>query len=208
MGFIGIGLLRAGLVDQVVAFEPEPMNYAGLVRNIRQNGLEGRVFPVHGALTDRCCELEMELSDVNHGDHRICAAAKVEAKLGEDRRATIRVPGMQLDEMKWDEFGVPASARLPSVLWMDVQGFEGHVIRGAAKTLARGIPTVLEISPYCILRAGMSLEDFTQLIQRHWKTYWVARPSRMTPYPVARFAELLEELGPDSGAYTNIVLTP
>jgi len=208
IGFIGIGLVNAGLFDYAVSFEPEPRNFDMLQRNIKQNSLGDRIFPVNAALTERARELEMELSEINHGDHRIrTAAARIKAEQGEEQRRTVRVPGMRLDELPWDKLGVPVAARKPSVLWMDVQGFEGYVLSGATGLLAEGVPAVMEISPYCILRAGMSLDDFSALLQKHWNTFWVPRPWRMVPYQTSYFPEFLKELGTDSGSYTNIAVT-
>ena len=67
----------------------------------------------------------------------------------------------------------------PALIWIDVQGYEGFVYRGAGGTLAGGLPTVSEVWPYGILRAGMTLEEFCNIVNGIWSDYWVYRRQRV-----------------------------
>lgn len=207
IGFIGIGLVNAGLVDLAVAFEPMAANYRLLEENIRQNHLEDRVFPVPAALVDHAGPVAIELSPTNHGDHRIRAEQPVaDPLLGEDNRPTVTIPGLELDAIPWEAYQVPAPARVPDILWLDVQGFEGRVFSGAENLLQQGIPAVIEVCPYMIRRAGMELDTFHAILARHWTSYWVERSGRMVRYDLQRLSDIFAELGPSPDAHTNIIL--
>ena len=191
IGVIGIGLLRRGLVARVAAFEPEPSNYDLLESNAVRNEVYGRITCVKCALGDRIGHTLMELSPDNPGDHRIRGSDGLtrDKFYQEDGRRTVPVGMTTLDT---------ASGLLPMpdpVLWIDVQGYEGYVFKGARKFLADGVPTVSEIWPYGILRAGMTLEEFTRIVSSIWTDYWVLRGDRFIRYPISVFDRYLDELG-------------
>ncbi len=41
-----------------------------------------------------------------------------------------------------------------TLIWMDTQGYEGHVLRGAKEILSKGTPLVSEFWPYGLRRSG------------------------------------------------------
>ena len=94
----------------------------------------------------------------------------------------------------------------PSLLWVDVQGYEGYVFRGGQSRLSQGVPTVAEVWPYGIRRAGMQLAEFTDIVGCIWTDYWVYRRQRFTRYPISVFDRLLEEIGSDGG-FENVIFT-
>ena len=89
----------------------------------------------------------------------------------------------------------PNITRDIALIWVDVQGYEGYVFNGAKKFLSKGIPVVSEIWPYGILRTGMSLEYFCEIIQSIWSYYWVIRRGKFIKYPTSIFYTLFDELG-------------
>jgi FkbM family methyltransferase len=204
-GCISIGLLRAGVIDRAVGFEPHPDNFRLLEKNIRQNGLNDKMKALHAALSDQMGELTLEISPSNVGDHRI-RVDKTLAKAveGEDGRQTIHVPAWTLDHYV-SQGKDPAWT--PSAIWIDVQGHEGYVFAGGKDVLRQGVPAVVEVCPYTILRAGMTLEDYTRIVSSIWTHYWVERRGRFIRYPVALFNYYLDELGVD-GDFCNIIFTP
>lgn len=127
-GHIGIGLLRVSAVERVVAIEPEPLNASLLERNIAQNGIAGKVKFMNVAAAAERGTLRLALHDWNLGDHQVAV------KPGEN---TVVVPAMPLDEL----------TEQVSMMWIDVQGSEGFVFKGAQRLLLNGLPTVSEISP-------------------------------------------------------------
>lgn len=208
IGFIGTGLLLAGDVDRVVAVEPEPANGRLLAENIRQNGLSDRMVAVPVAAGEKASTAVMEISPDNPGDHRIRTAplAGAPGTMGEALRRTIEVPVLTLPEILRRPEVARLGATRPSLLWIDVQGYEGYVFEGARELLGGGLPTVAEIWPYGMLRAGMSPERFHAVVRSLWSDYWVERRGRLTRYPTQVFDRYLDEIGAD-GHFENVVFT-
>lgn len=213
IGVIGIGLLIAGKVNRVVAIEPEPRNFQLLQHNVQQNHLTGQLLPLQFAVGDQKSTITMELSPTNAGDHRIRVRPSKNATEhdGESSRKLIQVELLPLPELLDSPEVKSMGITSPSVIWADVQGFEGFVFKGAA-SLIKGLPTVTEIWPYGILRAGMELEEFSQIIESLWSDFWIERqyepdPSpRFVRYPTTVFLNYLHDLG-SHGHFENVILT-
>jgi FkbM family methyltransferase len=208
IGIIGIGLLLANEIQNVVAIEPEPRNFALLLKNVQQNGLSERVHCLQMAVGDRATILTMELSPTIPGDHRIRSTPSEDApeRFNESSRRTVQVKSLPLGEiLELPEIRDAWMERL-SLLWIDVQGYEGYVFAGGKDVLSAGVPAVSEIWPYGILRAGMSLEEFASIVRGIWSDYWIERRERLIRYPISVFDRYLEELGTE-GHFENVIFT-
>jgi FkbM family methyltransferase len=112
----------------VIAFEPNPVPRAILARNLKRNGIAN--VELHGSgLGDEEGELQLFVPHVNSGE-------------GSFTRPS--------DDAAGDYVACPISvgdavigARCPRVIKIDVEGFEAHVLRGLAGTLARGRPLIV-----------------------------------------------------------------
>ncbi len=208
IGVISIGLILADQVDLAVAIEPEPRNFGLLRKNIAQNGLSGRILGLQMAVGDQALTLNLELSPTNPADHRIRKITTSDASehFQESARPIIQVQSLPLPQVlalpEVRDFGLSS----PSLMWIDVQGYEGYVFRGAKSLLEKGLPTVSEVWPYGILRAGMSLEDFADTVGGIWTDYWIDRRDRFTRYPITVFDRYLAELGTE-GYFENVIFT-
>src|SRR5262249_5865170 len=89
IGMICIALLRLGYFREAIAVEPGPENFDLLTRNIAQNGMTGRIRPIACALSDNAGTVEMELSPLNFGDHRVRVTSSLPALMDERGRATV-----------------------------------------------------------------------------------------------------------------------
>jgi FkbM family methyltransferase len=200
LGVISIGMLVNGDIDAAIGVEPDPDNYALLERNIAQNLCGDRYTPIRVAATDRAGDLELALSRHNLGDHRIQRPGAVRAE-----RDVITVPARPIDEI----IGrlPPRTADAISLVWIDVQGHEGHVFAGGPALFSRDVPVLCEVWPYGILRSGMELEEFCQITARYWSSYWVWRRSqRYVRYSIADLLKFCEELG-TAGAHDDVIFT-
>jgi FkbM family methyltransferase len=208
IGVISIGLMLAHQVDLAVAIEPEPHNFGLLCKNIEQNGLSERLLGLQMAVGDQASIVDMELSSDNLGDHRIREIPMPGSSeyFHESTRQIIQVKSLPLPQV----LALPQVHDLgfssPSFMWIDVQGYEGYVFKGARSLLEKGLPTISEVWPYGILRAGMPLEDFANTVGSIWTDYWVERRNRFTRYPITVFDRYLEELGTDNH-FENVIFT-
>lgn len=139
-----------------VAIEADAENHRLLRCNLIANDLEARVRTVHAAVSDRGGTGVLELDRGSWGDHRVRTRTGVaDGACRESRRVTVAVPLARFDDLVAD-----LAIDLDSVgmVWMDVQGHEGHVLAGAASLLARDIPVAMEYWPYGLRRAdGLGL---------------------------------------------------
>jgi FkbM family methyltransferase len=202
LGVISIGMLVNGDIDAAVGIEPDPDNYALLERNIAQNRCGDRYTPIRVAATDRAGDLELALSRHNLGDHRVQRPGAAPAGGG---REVITVPARPIDEIIGR---LPAaSAEAISLVWIDVQGHEGHVFAGGTELFSRDVPVVSEVWPYGILRSGMELEQFCRIAKRYWSSCWVwRRAQRYVRYPITDLPKFCEELG-SAGAHDDVIFT-
>lgn len=207
VGFIGIGLVRRNLADYVVSFEPDPQNYQYLLRNIEDNGLRQKVFPLNIAVSDRCELVPMDVADHNHGDHRISRnPPRVDAVTGEDGRRQIKVEAHSLDRLPWHSYSIPSELAKPSVIWMDVQGYEGFAMKGGVDLLSNNVPAVIEVSPHLIQRAGMSLDEYEECVKALWRFFYVDRHGFIVRYEISRFGDLVAELSQNPYQYATVIV--
>lgn len=125
----------------VLAFEPEPRNFALLAENARHARWRN-VIPIEAAIGERSGTLTLYLSPRDSGDHRTVPGAGL--------RESTTVPSLALDRFS-AERGMPIHFAK-----MDIQGAEGQALRGMNDTLRaahfRGL--VLEFWPDALVAAG------------------------------------------------------
>jgi FkbM family methyltransferase len=155
-------MIREGHFREAVAIEPDPDNFAFLLRNIVQNGDSGRIHPVRAALGDAGGTVELERSEANFGDHRVRGETRATALMGEESRTRLAVPLRTLDDVVESLGTEPAKVGL---VWVDVQGYEGRLFRGAKRTLEGGAPVLAEVWPYGIRRAGMERDEYVEIVR-------------------------------------------
>jgi FkbM family methyltransferase len=180
---------------RVIAFEPDARNVELLRGMLALNGI-GDAVEVHPvALSDHSGTATLEVSEVNLGDHRIRAGAPAVGHWGEERRRTTTVATAALDDIDID-FGAVA------LVWMDVQGHEGHVLSGARRLLASDVPVIAEYDPYLLRRAG-GLELFHDRVASCFRTVIDAGTGeRLAAASIAQLADRY----PTPETYTDLLL--
>jgi FkbM family methyltransferase len=157
-------LLHHG-IKRVVAMEPDAENVRFLRANLALNGVQDRVTIHEMALSNADGMVVLERSEDNWGDHRV----RIAESFGPDHhdeglRTTSEVPARRLDslvdagEIDLDEI---------DLVWVDAQGHEGHILDGAERIAAAGIPIVAEYWPYGLRRVG-ALDRFHALIAKRY----------------------------------------
>jgi FkbM family methyltransferase len=156
--FTTLASRQAGASGLVLAFEPHPVNAAALRVNLELNGARN-VRLAETALGGEQGELTLAGSDsgsftgVNWGPY-----------------PRVAVPMTTLDHALAD---VPAI----TLLKMDVEGWEAHVLRGGRETLRRLESVLFEVNEPALLKAGSS----------RWELYGLLRGAGFTVLtPVAQ----------------------
>lgn len=190
IGMTCVGLVKLGAFERAIAFEPAPDTYRLLVRNIHQNGLGYRIRHFQLALSSSEGEVELELSESNSGDHRIRWTSDP-GFFREEKRRTIRVQARTLDGLVRSE----PSLRKEGVglVWMDIQGHEGHFFQGGSHFLKeRRIPVVSELWPYGIERSGMSRASFCLILQQLFTGFYVFDCEPFQRHPISEIGALCD----------------
>jgi FkbM family methyltransferase len=158
--------LRSGLFEKAIGMEADPANFSVLLKNISLNGLEGRARAFHVPVSDRSGAVLIERSPDNLGDHRVkrdCDNSNQE-RYRESSRQSIALVSDTLDRLNAEfALGVDAS----SLVWIDTQGHEGHVLSGAMELIKLGSLqyVVIEFWPYGIQRSDGRKRVFEFLSQ-------------------------------------------
>lgn len=142
-----------GAAGKVIAFEPDPANYALLRENARLNGVA--IDARNVAVADRPGTLQLLRDPDNAGGHRL-AQAPAEAD-------AIAVPVVALDEALRDQPYV-------TCLKIDVQGGEPAVLESARRYIAAGgqLHTVLmEFTPHRWAQADPEFRQLRQFVDDH-----------------------------------------
>jgi len=199
IGTIGILGVSKGFFKRCIAFEPDPNNFKLLQANVTLNGLVDKFELRNEALSNESkSSLNFELSESNYGDHRI-QIKKDHGKYDEQDRTIISVKSNTLDS-------ILVNYNLNDcLLFMDTQGFEGHVLSGALSLIQAQVPIVTEFWPYGLKRSD-GLEMFYSVLStaRYTSMYDLKFPTQKLKFSVDTIKKIASELGED-GAHTDLV---
>jgi FkbM family methyltransferase len=214
IGMVAIPVSRTKNVT-CIAFEPEPVNFACLRRNILRNDREAQIRPVNRAVYNEDTSLSFEISEENWGDHRIRVAdASGPEMYDESARRAIKVRAARLDDMI-----DLSSITSPVAIKIDIQGAEVFAFRGGHKTLTVTEVMVSEFWPYGFGRAGASAEEFLDVLAPHFSFGTIIGHrvdaagllNVLHQTPLKPFAHLREELlhhaAKTPKVYTDILLS-
>lgn len=191
IGTICIPAVKRGLFASAVAVEAVPDILRLLTANVVLNDLSGAIAITAAAVSDRDGEtIEMAVNRANQGDNRIAAA-------GEEFSGAVRVPTTTLDTLL-------ADSAEPTLIWMDIQGYEGIALRGGTRILSRRPPMVLEFCPALMRDAG-SYDALCAAVREYRGFYDLGRPD--TRQALDRLDALRDRLG-FRGNFTDILLVP
>ncbi len=134
-----------GKDGQVFAFEPEPVNFTVLEKNVSE--LDNVVLE-NKAVSDANEEVRLYLSEENSGDHRIYKSGS---------RESVTVESVRLD----DYFGAQEIA----LVKIDIQGTEVEALRGMKSLMDyKALKLIVEFWPHGLRLAGYEPEDMMNLL--------------------------------------------
>lgn len=119
--------------DRAVAIEAEPLNAAILRANLALNGLGERAVVLEAAVSSEDGTAELRLS-AKQGGHSLASP-----KPGYE---SMTVRSARLDSLLGEAGVAPGEIGL---VWIDVNGYEAEVLRGAASVIAAGVPIVSSV---------------------------------------------------------------
>lgn len=130
-GLYTLAALAADPAVEVVAFEPVPANAAALARNLERNKWTHRCEVRREAVTDHSGVITMH---VPLGDHPMSASLETSGFRGQVGDLQ-EVPCIKVDDF--------LGGRRPSLVKVDVEGFEHLVLEGMTETLDRWRPPIM-----------------------------------------------------------------
>jgi FkbM family methyltransferase len=140
--YTALAIGRVGEAGKIIALEPDKENFQYLQRTVAANR-GSNVTCIQKAAADRNGFLTLYVSSENRGDNRLYA--------NELSDGSYSVEVSTIDSIL-DDQGVSSV----DLIKMDVQGFEGQVLRGMRETIRRsqGLIMLTEFWPYGLTRAG------------------------------------------------------
>ena len=122
-GFYSIMFAIKNLAERIIAFEPDPGNFARLTENIALNGLAKRIEAVPLALGDADSEVTLyEGAKWNRGESTIAEPDQ-----------TPKEKTFQVQQIRFDDAYKVSGQNL--IIKMDVEGYEFHALAGMELTL-------------------------------------------------------------------------
>ncbi len=200
IGTVSVTAVKRGVFKRAIAIEPGPLNFTLLTANILLNGISDQIITHNIALGSTDDDhLTFELSDSNFGDHRI----RVRNDAGlyeEDQRKTLMIKSKTLDSV------VSNINSANALIWMDTQGYEGHVLTGAPITLAKQIPLVIEFWPYGMNRTKSYQPLKKALIAAGYKSFYdLSNPNLKMQLTEKALDEIYDRLG-EAGNFTDLFI--
>lgn len=175
-------LLQHGF-ERAVAIEPEPENVRVLHANAALNCVQDRLDIVAAAASDEAGTVAFGRGKQTRRGWRAGAGSILAA----DREDAIEVSLVRIDDELESRRIEPASVGL---LWLDVQGQEGHVLAGARSVVEAGRPVVFALRPGKLRKAG-GLDPLLELVSEHYTYVADLRAEEDDVRPVSMLSELV-----------------
>jgi len=201
VGSTTVSALKSGKFAKAIAFEPVKQNYRLIKANLALCDLEKSAVVENLAISDRSGSSKMIVSDNNFGDNRIVShqVGKQPGFFNEQTWKSNVVGMISLDEY-FDQNEL--NAQDISLLWVDAQGHEGHILKGASALLSkRAFPAVIEFWPHSLKEAG-GLELLLSEIRAYFATVYDLKSGKQ----VEDIASLVDSYQGES--FTDLLLIP
>lgn len=192
IGMICIALLKKGYFKKALAFEPSPNSFRLLQKNVGQNNLEEKIRCFNYALSSENKLMKLELANGNSGDNRVKFSDE-KGKMNEDARKTVEIETRTFDAILSEQQDLKANEI--DLLWLDIQGHEGHFFKGAKEFFSRRkIPCVSEFWGYGIKRAGMTEEEYCRIAEQTFTKFYHYSDGRFQPREISEIKNLFEKV--------------
>ncbi len=152
-----------GEEGRVYAFEPDPDNFALLLANSKDNGLDQRICAVQAALAERDGPGKLYVSEDNLGDHQVFDV--------DGRRDT-----REIRTLNGGAFLSAEGVSRIALLKVDTQGSEFSVMNGLLgflETLSRPPRILIELTPLSLRQAGASGRALIERLAMLGQPFWI-----------------------------------
>ena len=169
IGLMALAMSRiVGEEGKVFAFEPGPISYALLTRNIYKNVAKknGNIIAEHIALTSRSTKVPLFINPNGESDNQIHLDKNEYNFKDEESRCKVIVRGMRLDDY-FESEGL--NYEKISFIKIDTQGHELEILKGANKVISNSndLKILCEFCPYLKQWENHSIEEFFDLIKSY-----------------------------------------
>jgi FkbM family methyltransferase len=160
IGLTTVPVAMAGV--DCICFEPDIDNFKLLQANTERHSLSASVKLFNLAIFDVDGEVSFEMSDWNHGDHRV-RVVDTKGAFGEQHRLVTTVAARRLDSVVDLE-----NIRRPLLVKIDTQGGEAHALKGGDTVISSADLLSLEFCPYLLRRVGQHESVLIDFVERHF----------------------------------------
>ena len=191
IGTICIPAVKRGLIQSAIGIEAVPAVERMCRANILLNDLETAIVSVNAAVRAKAGEtIDIAVNTSNQGDNRIGSAAD-----RTDFAHSIHITTTTLDAL------LPHGSAA-TLIWMDIQGYEGIALAGSPRTLAGTPPLELEFCP-ALMDEAASYDALKAAIAGYRGFHDLAQPADLRP--LADLDRLHAALGM-RGNFTDILV--
>jgi FkbM family methyltransferase len=180
-----------GKSGHVFAFEPDPLNFEILSKNVKENKHEN-VTLVQKAVSEKNDKIKLYVSKRNHASHRIFDS--------EEKRNSIEIEVITLDTY-FEKIKKPIN-----FIKIDVEGVEGATLLGASNIIknSKDLVIMMEYFPKWIKKYGMNPEEILNLlIDKKFKLFNISQIQRKI-FPI-NLKSFVREYNEQKKNYTNLL---
>lgn len=166
--YTALAMRTLGSGGTIIAMEPDPESFSYLRKTVALNG-NVKVTCVPKAASTGSGNATLFISRDNRGDNRLYA--------NELCTGSLVVKTVAVDDLL-AELGIQSV----NLVKIDVQGFEGHVLRGMEATLARSSPLIvmMEFWPHGLRSSGFEPSEIFALCERlTLRVYEIAQDGKL-----------------------------
>jgi len=199
LGTTSLAALGLHGFERVLAIEPDPDNARYLRATAALNGFEERMAVFEAAAGERAGRARFARGRAD-GRGRISGTGSLTATVPDDGDV-LDVRVVSIDELVASGELDPSGVRL---LWLDVQGHEGFVLRGSTTVLERRVPVVAALRRWRLDRAA-GRAPFVEIVREHFSRFVDLRGRPWSP-AIRAIGELEARI--ELGGQTDVLLLP